>query len=116
MPSNSDQHLNQIFSQLADLLETRHPNHGGDPDSSYSARLLRDGPNAFLKKIGEEATEVVLAAKDDDPKQIVGEMADLWFHCLVVSSYYQVRPEEVFTELARRQGISGLAEKAARTK
>jgi len=116
MPSNPDQDLNQIFSQLADLLETRHPNRGGDPDSSYSARLLHQGPNAFLKKIGEEATEVVLAAKDDDPKQIVGEMADLWFHCLVVLSYYQVRPEEVFTELAHRQGISGLAEKAARKK
>lgn|SRR5690625_1156938 len=114
MSFNADQDINQIFQQLADLLESRHPDRGGDPDSSYSARLLHRGPNAFLKKVGEEATEVVLAAKDNDPKQIIGEMADLWFHCLVVLSYYQVRPEEVFAELARRQGVSGLAEKAAR--
>lgn len=114
MSFNADQDINQIFQQLADLLESRHPDRGGDPDNSYSARLLHRGPNAFLKKVGEEATEVVLAAKDNDPKQIIGEMADLWFHCLVVLSYYQVRPEEVFAELARRQGVSGLAEKAAR--
>jgi|SRR5690625_260451 len=105
----------QVFSQLADLLASRHPDAGGDPEQSYSARLLHQGPNAFLKKLGEEATEVVLAAKDNDSKQLVYEMADLWFHSLVVLSYYHVRPEEVFAELARRQGVSGLDEKAARS-
>ncbi len=114
MSFNADHSPNNILLQLADLLESRHPDRGGDPERSYSARLLHRGPNAFLKKIGEEATELVLAAKDNDPKQIIGEMADLWFHSLVVLSYYQIRPEEVFAELARRQGVSGLAEKAAR--
>lgn len=105
-----------VLSQLADMLETRLPANGGDPESSYSARLLANAPDAFLKKIGEEACEVVLAAKDNTPDRVVSEMADLWFHCLVALTHYQVRPEDVLAELARRQGLSGLEEKAQRGK
>jgi len=103
-----------IFAQLAQVLANRHPEQGGDPETSYAARLFHQGPNAFLKKIGEEATEVVCAAKDNDKQQLIAEMADLWFHCLVVLSYYHVQPKEVLDELSRRQGLSGLDEKAAR--
>ena len=93
-------------------------NHGGDPDTSYVARLLHKGPDAFLKKIGEEATEVVMAAKDldhgGDSHKLVGEMADLWFHSLVALAYYGLTPEDVLQELSRREGLSGLEEKALR--
>lgn len=108
-----DKHID-IFTQLAEVLATRRPEQGGDPERSYAARLFQQGPNAFLKKIGEEATEVVCAAKDNDKQQLIAEMADLWFHCLVVLSYYHVQPDEVLEELGRRQGLSGLEEKAAR--
>jgi phosphoribosyl-ATP pyrophosphohydrolase len=91
---------------------------GGDPDSSYVARLLHKGPDAFLKKIGEEATEVVMAAKDadagGDKARLVGEVADLWFHCLVALTHYGLRPEDVIEELVRREGTSGIEEKALR--
>lgn len=105
-----------VLSQLADLLETRLPANGGDPQTSYSARLLAHAPDAFLKKIGEEACELVMAAKDNTPDRIVSETADLWFHCLVALTHYQIRPETVLAELARRQGLSGLEEKAQRNK
>ncbi|MGO3889924.1 MAG: phosphoribosyl-ATP diphosphatase [Paenalcaligenes sp.] len=105
-----------VLSQLADLLETRLPANGGDPQTSYSARLLANAPDAFLKKIGEEACELVMAAKDNTPDRIVSETADLWFHCLVALTHYQIRPETVLAELARRQGLSGLEEKAQRSK
>ena len=93
-----------------------------DASSSYIAQLFTKGDDAILKKIGEEATETVMAAKDSrqhqlDPKHqalLVGEMADLWFHCLVALSKFNLRPEDVLVELKRREGISGLAEKAAR--
>lgn len=103
-----------ILFRLADTLETRLPGKGGDPGSSYSAKLLARGPDAFLKKIGEEATELVMAAKDNAPERIVYETADLWFHSLVALAHYNLRPEDVLRELARREGVSGLAEKAAR--
>ena len=103
-----------ILTRLADLLETRKPAQGGDPQSSYTAKLLARGPDAFLKKIGEEATELVMAAKDGVPERIVSETADLWFHCLVALAHYDLRPEDVLAELARREGLSGLEEKAAR--
>ncbi|MBV6305465.1 phosphoribosyl-ATP diphosphatase [Candidimonas humi] len=103
-----------ILARLADTLESRLPSHGGDPRSSYSAGLLARGPDAFLKKIGEEATELVMAAKDGVPERIVSEAADLWFHTLVALTHYNLRPEDVLRELARREGVSGLAEKAAR--
>jgi len=104
-----------LLGRLADTLETRLPANGGDPATSYSAKLLARGPDAFLKKIGEEATELVMAAKDNQPERIVSETADLWFHCLVTLAHYGLRPEQVLDELARREGTSGLAEKASRT-
>lgn len=103
-----------LLARLADTLESRLPANGGDPASSYTARLLAKGPDSFLKKIGEEATELVMAAKDNTPDRIVSETADLWFHSLVALAYYGLRPEQVLAELARREGMSGLVEKAAR--
>ena len=104
-----------VLQRLADLLETRLPSHGGDPSTSYVAKLFSKGPEAALKKIGEEATELVMAAKDGQADRIVAEMADLWFHCLVVLAENGLRPEQVTEELARREGLSGLVEKASRT-
>jgi phosphoribosyl-ATP pyrophosphohydrolase len=104
-----------VLQRLADLLETRLPSRGGDPSTSYVAKLFSKGPEAALKKIGEEATELVMAAKDGQADRIVAEMADLWFHCLVVLAENGLRPEQVTAELARREGLSGLAEKAGRT-
>ena len=103
-----------VLSRIADLLETRLPSRGGDPASSYVAKLFSQGPDAALKKVGEEATELVMAAKDKQPERIVSEMADLWFHCLVVLAENGLRPEQVVGELARREGVSGLQEKASR--
>ncbi|HBT33088.1 MAG TPA: phosphoribosyl-ATP diphosphatase [Pusillimonas sp.] len=105
-----------ILARLADTLESRLPQNGGDPNASYTAKLLAKGPDAFLKKIGEEATELVMAAKDNDHDKIVYETADLWFHTLVALAHYNVRPEEILNELARREGVSGLEEKANRSK
>ena len=106
------------LARLAAVIESRKVEHGGDPDKSYVARLLHKGPDAFLKKIGEEATEVVMAAKDldhgGDPHKLVGEMADLWFHSLVALAHYGLTPEDVLQELSRREGLSGLEEKALR--
>jgi phosphoribosyl-ATP pyrophosphohydrolase len=104
-----------VLVRLADTLASRRPENGGDPATSYTARLLSKGPDAFLKKIGEEATELVMAAKDGRPDRIVAETADLWFHCLVALTHYNLRPEDVLAELARREGLSGLEEKARRT-
>lgn len=103
-----------ILTRLADTLETRLPGKGGDPGTSYSAKLLARGPDAFLKKIGEEATELVMAAKDNAPDRIIYETADLWFHSLIALAHYNLRPEDVLHELARREGTSGLVEKAGR--
>ncbi len=106
------------LERLADVIESRLPASGGDPERSYVARLLAKGPDAFLKKIGEEATEVVMAAKDVDAGRpraaLVGEMADLWFHSLVALAHYGLRPADVVAELSRREGTSGLEEKALR--
>ncbi len=106
------------LAKLANVLESRRPEQGGDPEKSYVARLLAKGPDAFLKKIGEEATEVVMAAKDVDAgadrSKLVGEMADLWFHTMVALTHYGLRPDDVVAELLRREGLSGLEEKALR--
>ena len=106
------------LARLANVIETRLPAQGGDPDSSYVARLLHKGPDAFLKKIGEEATEVVMAAKDvsagADKAKLVYEVADLWFHSLVALAHYGLRPEDVIGELMRREGTSGIEGKAQR--
>ncbi|MGB6006628.1 phosphoribosyl-ATP diphosphatase [Castellaniella sp.] len=109
--SNTD-----TLARLADTLATRRPDRGGNPETSYTAKLLSRGPDAFLKKIGEEATELVMAAKDGRPDRIVAETADLWFHCLVALTHFNLRPEDVLAELARREGLSGLEEKASRPK
>ncbi len=111
-----------ILKQLADVIETRRPGAGGDPDASYVARLLAKGPDAVLKKIGEEATELVMAVKDAQygadraqaSEHVVAECADLWFHCLIALAQQGLRPEAVLAELARRAGTSGIEEKAAR--
>ncbi len=103
-----------ILARLADTLESRLPQRGGDPAGSYVAKLYARGPDAFLKKVGEEATELVMAAKDADTDRIVTETADLWFHSLVALAYYGVRPEQILNELERREGVSGLTEKASR--
>jgi phosphoribosyl-ATP pyrophosphohydrolase len=106
------------LARLADILESRKPANGGDPEKSYVARLLHKGPDAFLKKIGEEATEVVMAAKDVDhgaePSKLVYEVADLWFHSMVALAHYGLSPLDVVHELERREGLSGLEEKAMR--
>jgi phosphoribosyl-ATP pyrophosphohydrolase len=106
------------LARLAAVIETRKAANGGDPGSSYVARLLHQGPDAFLKKIGEEATEVVMAAKDADhgadPVKIVNEVADLWFHCLIALAHYGLTPADVVGELERRAGTSGIEEKALR--
>jgi phosphoribosyl-ATP pyrophosphohydrolase len=100
-----------VLARLADIIDAR---RGGDPGTSYVARLLAQAPDSVLKKIGEEATETVMAAKDADPARIVSETADLWFHCLVMLSHFGLRPEQVLEELERRAGTSGLEEKALR--
>ena len=106
------------LARLAQVIEGRKPAQGGDPEKSYVARLLHKGPDLFLKKIGEEATETVMAAKDvdhgGDKSKLVGEMADLWFHCMIALAHYELSPADVVAELARREGLSGLEEKAMR--
>ncbi|MEM5426093.1 MULTISPECIES: phosphoribosyl-ATP diphosphatase [Paraburkholderia] len=106
---------NDTLLRLAAVIDSR---KGGDPDASYVARLFHKGDDAVLKKVGEEATEVVLAAKDvrqgGARKALVGEMADLWFHCLVTLSHFDLSPADVLAELERREGLSGLEEKALR--
>ena len=119
----NDANNRDVLARLADVVAAR---QAGDPDKSYVARLLAKSPDAALKKIGEEATEVVMAAKDlaaldaSNPavtiaqNKLVGEMADLWFHSLVTLHQAGIRPEQVLAELERREGLSGLDEKAAR--
>jgi len=99
------------LARLAAVIESR---KGGDPDKSYVARLFAKGPDAILKKIGEEATETVMACKDGEPKKIVAEVADLWFHTLLALSAHGLSPADVLAELVRREGQSGLEEFAAR--
>jgi phosphoribosyl-ATP pyrophosphohydrolase len=100
-----------VLAQLAGVLEARKQ---ADPDSSYVARLYHKGLDSILKKIGEEATETVMAAKDGDPEKIVYETADLWFHSLVLLAYQGLSPADVLAELERRFGLSGLEEKRRR--
>ncbi len=106
------------LDRLAEVIESRKPARGGDPEKSYVARLLHKGPDAFLKKVGEEATEVVMAAKDvdhgGDVSKLVYEVADLWFHSMIALAHYGLSPADVVAELVRREGLSGLEEKALR--
>ena len=119
--SSNDSHVlpqQDALARLAAVIESRKPANGGDPQTSYVARLLHKGPDAFLKKIGEEATEVVMAAKDvdhgADKAKIVYEVADLWFHSMIALAHYGLSPADVVKELARREGTSGIEEKALR--
>ena len=102
-----------VLVRLAAAIEAR---KDADPKSSYVASLFARGDDAILKKIGEEATETVMAAKDGDKMRICAEVADLWFHCLVLLARHGLGPEDVLAELARREGTSGHAEKAARSR
>jgi phosphoribosyl-ATP pyrophosphohydrolase len=103
--------MNDTFTQLAEVLEQRKTQSA---DKSYVASLYTKGLDTILKKIGEEATETVIAAKGGDQEQIVYEMADLWFHCLVLLAQQNLHPDAVLNELQRRFGLSGLEEKAQR--
>jgi phosphoribosyl-ATP pyrophosphohydrolase len=102
---------NDTLARLAAVIESR---RGQDPDQSYVARLFSKGTDAILKKVGEEATEVVMAAKDGDRPKLVGEVADLWFHTLVALAAFGLKPADVLAELERREGMSGLEEFALR--
>jgi len=103
--------MSDILAQLAEVLEQRKQ---AEPDSSYVAKLYDKGLDAILKKIGEEATETVMAAKDGDKDKIIYETADLWFHTMVLLAQQGLKPEDVLNELSRRLGLSGLEEKASR--
>jgi len=100
-----------VLARIAATIESR---KGADPAQSYVAALLGNGEDAVLKKIGEEATETVMAAKDGDKIRVVAEVADLWFHCLVLLARHGLGPADVLRELLRREGTSGHAERASR--
>ncbi|MDH4290285.1 MAG: phosphoribosyl-ATP diphosphatase [Aquincola sp.] len=102
---------NDTLSRLAAVIASR---RGGDPDKSYVARLFAKGPDAILKKVGEEATEVVMAAKDGDRARLTAEVADLWFHSMIALAQFGLAPADVLAELERREGLSGLEEFALR--
>ena len=102
-----------VLARVAATIEAR---RGADPAASYVASLLGANPDRLLKKIGEEATETVLAAKDGDKMHVIAEVADLWFHCLVLLARHGLGPDDVLRELARREGVSGHAEKASRSR
>ncbi len=118
MDRSSPADLEGALARLAAVIESRKPALGGDPERSYVSRLLHKGPDAFLKKIGEEAVEAVMAAKDadhgGDPARLVAEVADLWFHCMIALAHYGLGPHDVVAELVRREGTSGIEEKALR--
>lgn len=111
--------MSDTLQRLAAVLESR---KRSDPEKSYVARLFHKGDDAILKKVGEEATEVVMAAKDarhagdsaEARQKLVNETADLWFHCMVMLAHHGLSPDDVLAELARREGLSGLEEKALR--
>ena len=100
-----------ILQRLTKTLERR---KGASPGGSYVAGLYAGGPDAILKKVSEEASETLLAAKEGDKLQIVKETADLWFHCLVMLAWHGLGPDDVLAELRRREGISGIDEKSSR--
>ena len=100
-----------IIHRLANIIEAR---KDSDPEHSYVAKLLSDGNDELLKKIVEEASEVLLASKDGDKAHITHEVADLWFHCLILLAHHGLSPEDVLVELERREGVSGIDEKASR--
>ena len=110
--------MSETLKRLAEVIESRKLANGGNPETSYVARLFAKGDDAILKKIGEEATETVMAAKDarvdGDKSKVLYECADLWFHSMIMLAQFDLTPQDVLDELARREGISGIEEKAAR--
>lgn len=110
--------MSVTLARVAAVIESRKPANGGDPAASYVAKLFAKGDDAILKKIGEEATELVMAAKDarvdGDSAKVLYECADLWFHSMVLLAKFDLSPQQVLDELARREGVSGIDEKAAR--
>lgn len=104
---------NEILKRLTEVIESR---KGADPDSSYVASLFARGEDKILEKVGEEATETILASKSGDREKILYETADLWFHTMVMLAHHGLSSDEVLTELARRFGVSGIEEKASRSK
>ena len=110
--------MSTILDRLADVIESRKPANGGDPATSYTSKQFAKGDDAILKKIGEEATETVMAAKDarvsGDASKVLYECADLWFHSIVMLAQFGLTPQQVLDELARREGMSGIEEKASR--
>lgn len=110
--------MSDTLRRLAEVIESRKLANGGDPEKSYVARLFAKGDDAILKKIGEEATETVMAAKDarasGDSSKVLYECADLWFHSLIMLAQFDLTPQQVLDELARREGMSGIEEKANR--
>jgi phosphoribosyl-ATP pyrophosphohydrolase len=110
-PEPTEMTSQDVLARLADVIDARKV---GDPDKSYVARLFSKGTDAILKKIGEEATETVMAAKDGDAQKLVYEVADLWFHSMLALSAFGLKPADVLAELQRREGLSGLEEFAAR--
>lgn len=108
---NTGGDVTRILAELARVIESR---KGADPDVSYVASLHAKGMDAILKKIGEEAAELVIAACQEDNKSVIHETADLWFHTLVLLSHKGLTPEDILTELDRRFGTSGISEKASR--
>jgi phosphoribosyl-ATP pyrophosphohydrolase len=111
--------MSVTLARVAAVIESRKIANGGDPASSYVAKLFAKGDDAILKKIGEEATELVMAAKDarhdGDSRKVLYECADLWFHSMVLLAKFDLSPQQVLDELARREGVSGIDEKAARS-
>lgn len=110
--------MSDTLKCLADVIESRKLVNGGDPEKSYVSRLFSKGDDAILKKIGEEATETVMAAKDarasGDKSKVLYECADLWFHSMIMLAQFDLTPQDVLNELARREGMSGIEEKANR--
>lgn len=105
--------MSDVLARLGELLEQRKT---ADPASSYVAKLYAKGLDSILKKVGEEATETVIAAKGGKRDEVIYETADLWFHTMVMLSYANIKPQEILDELARREGLSGITEKESREK
>lgn len=105
--------MSEVLNRIAEVLESR---KGADPSSSYVAKLYDKGIDSILKKVGEEAGETIIAAKNGDKSEIIYETADLWFHTLVMLAHAGLEPQDIINELARREGLSGIEEKANRSK
>ena len=104
--------MSDVLDRLSELLEQR---KSADPQSSYVAKLYAKGMDSILKKVGEESAETIIAAKNGDKEHLIYETADLWFHILVMLAQAGLKPQDVLNELARREGLSGIVEKASRT-